>query len=713
MFLSDKSRLSICDQLRLALLAGFVVLAAPLADFHASPLATSAAQASDFSGASLRAADLAMRGNFSDATSAAMQSQDAATIKYVEFLYLKEQWNEAGYSRVMRFLEASPRWPLSETFQKNAERLLFVNRISPATVKAHFADRTPLTAEGQLALARAELALGNRGAAKSALMKAWVGGVLDAQIERQVIGEFGSVFSREDHSQRVWGLVLLQESNAAIRNAKRIGDQTLRAAQAAQLLLRFNGGGEKAYEALPDRMRDVAAMKYALARYYRKLEKFGKARAVLATISGDASTVINPEAIWIERRIVARRSLGPEMGGNWSTAYKIASSHGLLSGDAAIEAQFLAGWIAMQYLRDTPTALRHFEKLNSIATTRTDKARGTYWIGRAYAAQGDKKRADAAYREAAAFGTIYYGQLAREKIGLGEAPEKIMSGTASEDAIARVSRDEVVRAFQLADRSGNSSVLNLFLWSLASRFTSVEDMNAVAGIVQKAGGTPVALRFAKAAGQRGVDIDAWAYPTKAIPNWRQVGAPVEKSLVYALSRQESEFDTNAGSKVGAQGLMQLMPGTARLVARQYGLPFTPGKLKSDPVYNVRLGAAHLSDLVQSYDGSYILTLVAYNAGPRRVTEWIEQFGDPRSGKIDPIDWVESIPFQETRQYVQKVMQNVHVYRSRLAPETVRPMSADLGRGSRKIKFADNMPVGSVGPISCDGQSISALIKSCD
>jgi soluble lytic murein transglycosylase len=221
----------------------------------------------------------------------------------------------------------------------------------------------------------------------------------------------------------------------------------------------------------------------------------------------------------------------------------------------------------------------------------------------------------------------------------------------------------------------------------------------------------MALRLAKAAGQRNIDIDDWAYPTKALPNWKQMGKSVEASLVYGLSRQESEFDPQAGSKVGAQGLMQIMPGTAKLISRQYRLPYAPAKLIGDPAYNVKLGAAHLGDLIDEYNGSYVLTLVAYNAGPRRVREWVAEYGDPRGGKVDPIDWVESIPFQETRQYVQKVLQNTQVYRARLAPETVRPMTADLRRGGpAPIAVAANE---NKGPDTCFGGSIGALIASCD
>jgi soluble lytic murein transglycosylase len=241
-------------------------------------------------------------------------------------------------------------------------------------------------------------------------------------------------------------------------------------------------------------------------------------------------------------------------------------------------------------------------------------------------------------------------------------------------------------------------------------------MNAAAAVVHGMGGTFMALKLAKAAGQFKVDIDSWSYPVRGLPDWKQIGKPIEKAMVFGLSRQESEFNPQAGSKAGAQGLMQLMPGTAKIIARQYRLPYAQAKLKGDPAYNVKLGAAHLADLVDDFGGSYVLTLVGYNAGPRRAREWVAEFGDPRGGQVDPVDWVESIPFLETRQYVQKVLQNLHIYRSRLAPDTVRPMTADLKRGTPgEITVASTSApdAGTPEPAGCSGKSIAALISGCD
>ena len=691
---------------RRSFLSGFVCGAALLALPMASPVVAMP------SGLAVQAVQRALAGDFTNAGSLAAQSGDSAAVKLVELIFLRDHGAQAGYQRIHDFLNAAPKWPLTETLLKRAEQALYENSQSPDTVLQYFQTREPATAYGMLALARANYSAGNAVKGKVWLRKAWANADVDATLEQKIMGEFGSQLNSADHRLRFSMLVFAQQSNAAIRNSKRLGGDFVDAGKVAQGLIGFQNGADKRYEALSTLAKNDMGMKYALTRFYRKAEKYAKARAILASVPTDAAAMGDPEAWWMERKIVSLHSVGPNHSDSWTAAYQIASRHGMTSGDGALEAEFISGWVALRSLKKPDTAMKHFVKLQGLADSRTDKARAAYWIGRSYLAMGDKAMAQIAFKDAAQFSTVYYGQLAREQIGLGNRPETINGGAASADAQRRVDSDEVVRAFRIMAQAGTKNQLNIFLWSLASRFKNADEMNAVAAVVQNTAGTSWALRLAKAAGQRGIDIDAWSYPLRGLPNWSQIGKPIEKSLVFALSRQESEFDPNAGSSVGAQGLMQLMPGTARLVARQYGVSFRVGSLKSDPAYNVKLGAAHLADLVSDFNGSYILTLVAYNAGPRRAREWVDEYGDPRGGQVDPIDWVESIPFNETRQYVQKVMQNVHVYRSRLSPESVRPMTADLKRGTpADLAVASTSPADS-GP-SCTGGSIGKFISNCN
>lgn len=689
-------------------LAASTAMVAPLVLQLSSP----AMAAPKVSSLAVQAAKLALAGQFVEAGDAAQRSGDAAAVKLVELLYLRDHPNDAGYSRIMDFLNAAPQWPLSDALIKRAERSLYVNNEPADLIMAHFAKRQPATAQGALAYARALLAGGDKEMARKYVQKAWYDPEVDAALEKSIAEEFGSLLSLDDHKQRMWRLVYAQESNAAVRAAKRLSGDYQKAAAVAQQLLRGAAGADKKYAALPAAMRGQLGLKYALVRYYRKNESWSKARGILTGVPGNAAAMGDAEAWWTERRIVARRSIGISHRDSAKAAYQIASAHGFSKGEGAVEGEFLAGWIALRYLKDPGGALPHFRKLADIAESRTEKARAAYWIGRALEAQGSKDDAKSSYREAAKFSTVYYGQLAREKIGRGSVPEEIDSGEPSAEAQAKIDKDEVVRAFKMVADAGGKAELYMFLWSFANRFTTVDEMNAAADVAWSEGGATLAVRLAKAAAQKNIDIDSWSYPVRALPDWKQIGKPVEKSLVFALSRQESEFNPTAGSKVGAQGLMQIMPGTAKLIAKRYGLSYRNGALTGDPAYNVKLGAAHLGDLIDDFAGSYVLTLVAYNAGPRRSREWVAEYGDLRSGDVDPIDWVESIPFQETRQYVQKVLQNLHVYRSRLAPGTVRPMSEDLARGAGDPMTVASTDAPAKTRKTC-GSSIASLLTTCD
>lgn len=677
-------------------------------------LQSTAAEAA--AGPAVQAVKAALANDFVSAGQLAAQSGDPAAIKLVELIYLRDHGKDVGFQRIRDFQAAAPKWPLAETLAKRAEQALLQNAEDPTIVLSYFNDRTPKTAEGYAALARALSAAGRGDDARVALRRAWSNPDMSADVEQRIASEFGSMLTAADHKLRLNRLIYAQQSAAAVRHAKRLGGDATRMAQVAQALLKGGSGAEKSYASAPASIRNEPAIRYALARLYRKQQKFAKARAVLLAAPTTGSAMVDAGAWWDERRIIARRSVGPYQKANWSAAYKLAANHGLSDPSDVNDAEFLAGWIALRYLRDTGTANTHFTRTLETASNRTERARAGYWLGRTAAAAGNDGAARKYYKLAAAHSTIYYGQLAREQIGLGNVPEEITSGDSSAAARAAVDRDEVMRAMRFMNAAIGKKGVYMFLPAIAARFNSVDLMNAAAAAVHTVGGTTMALRLAKVAGQNKIDIDAWAYPLRGLPDWKQVGKPVEKALVFGLSRQESEFDPQAGSHVGAQGLMQLMPGTAKIVARQYGLPYAPGKLTADPAYNVKLGAAHLADLVSDFGGSYVLTLVAYNAGPRRAREWTADFGDLRGGKVDPVDWVECIPFNETRQYVQKVLQNVHVYRSRLAPKTVRPMTADLMRGTPTAvnvvtSDADPVTTASPEPASCTG--ISSLLRGCD
>jgi len=661
----------------------------------------------------VRAVDAALEAKYDDAAQMAQKSGDPVAVKLVEWINLRDNWAKLGYDRIMRFVVDEPDWPFVTTLRRRAEYLLFTQKADPAVIEKHFARFKPLSPEGHIALARAALARGDKKAARRETLDAWLDTDLSQAGRDAVISDLKGLLTRSDNELRLWRLIHAQQTNAAVATAGLIGREYVAAAKCARDLIRVHSRGLHLYRRLPASLRRAQAIQYALARYYRKTDKYDKALHILLRAPVSHAKLIDPKAWWVERRLIARLLMGPAERKYWHDAYKLAAANGYSSGPEFEEGEFLAGWIALRKLGNAKLALKHFSRIAPVATSRTQESRGSYWEGRAWLALGNKAKADAALKRAASTPTVYYGLLARELLGLGDKPIKLNVGNPSDAVRRKVERDELMHAFKLLADGGGDNEMRAFVWALAARFRTPDAAAAVAAVITREADPHIALRFAKAESHYGVDIDDWSYPIHALPDWKTVGKPVERALIYGLSRQESEFNATAGSHAGAKGLMQLMPGTARLVARQFRLRYSKHKLTSDPAYNVTLGVAHLGDLIDRFDGSYILTFVAYNAGPGRAKDWIQMYGDPRSPKVDPVDWVEEIPITETRNYVMKVLQNIHVYRSRFDPGSMISMRDDLRRGSTisgKIGDKNGDKDNTCGASGAD--TIAALIHNC-
>jgi soluble lytic murein transglycosylase len=384
---------------------------------------------------------------------------------------------------------------------------------------------------------------------------------------------------------------------------------------------------------------------------------------------------------WTERRINCRGALND---GNPRVAYEIAAKHGLVSGDGYIEAEFLAGWIALRFLDDPHGALRHFLSLRRVATSSKSIALGEYWLGRTALALGDRGSALIHFHGAAKYPQYFYGQLGRQTLDARPARLEVTSTPLPTEADIQsfLSRD-AVRAIGVARAMGYDGVISQFYLALSRKLTSPAEVVLLVELAKSTGDRQIALRLAKIAFNRDLPLGDYALPVGVMPEFKSLLSDrVDPALVHALSRQESEFNAAAKSPVGAAGLMQLMPATAKAVARAYKVKFDSAQL-TNAAYNTQLGEAHLRDLIDSYNGSYFLSLAAYNAGGGRVAEWIKQFGDPRNPEVDPIDWIERIPFTETRHYVVKIMETLQLYRSRLAgSKQALQLVQDLNRGRR-------------------------------
>ena len=658
-----------------------------------------------------RAVNSALLGKFDTAFTLARQARDPLTNKLVEWIYLRKEPKKAGYARLNAFVRNNPTWPRLGNLRSFAERRLLWGGASMQTLAKHFKVNRPYSSAGWAALAKLELSRGNRKAARKAVLRAWMNPKLGEKTQATIQSDLRSLLTKADNERRLWILIHAQKSNAAIRTARLISRHHVKAAKAAQALIRRKRNALTLYKKLPSSLRGKLAIQYALARYYRKKGKLVSALRILNSVPSRTSGIYDQAAWWVERRLVIRGMLGKEYSRYWNTLYSNARRSGFTRGKHFEEGMFLSGWIALRKLGKAKASIRYFTTLATKARSRTQKARGNYWAARAYLALGDRAQADQYFKRAARTPTLYYALLAREALGKGRSVIPIKAIRFDNATKNKVARMELVRAVSLLKASGGDRELGSFIWPVARKMKTRAQASAAADIFYSLAGPHLALRLAKAVGSFGIDIDNWAYPVRAMPPIKIIRGPVERAIVYALSRQESEFNTIAKSYVGARGLMQIMPATGHWLGKKYKLRHSTGRLTQDPKYNVMMGTAYLSDIINNFNGSYIMTFAGYNAGPGNAIKWVKKYGDPRHNPNLAIDWVESIPLTETRKYVQKVMQNVHIYRSRLNPRAMIGMSVDLARGTPPSVSAS----GNKKAIAKCGKarSLTALIQGCN
>jgi soluble lytic murein transglycosylase len=579
---------------------------------------------------------------------ASMSFSDQAARTLAEMLYLKG--NEPEPTRAMSFLSSHPNYPGSNAIKRKLEPRLSAS--SP-----YFKQFSPVTAKG-----KALKAIATNDAVKA--KEVFTSLDLTADTENDLTRAFASLNSRENRRARMDKLLELGDYASALRSANRLGE-----GEASLVKLRAAFDDNKApprsyFNAVPTSHQQDPHYLLAKAQLSRRAdEPEAAAPSLLSSRGKDADH-------WIERRMIARKLLDED---NAKLAYKVAASHHGTGSDQ-LDADFYAGFIALRYLNDAQTALRHFDRAARAANTPASQSRGAYWLARAYDQAGNKAYAKQSYAYAARFSTFYYGQLSAAKLGqplsLKQAP---VSGL-SRDAFMRLAGVRAIATLYDMDETEQARSLVV---EMAYSLQTGEQLTLLGEIARKAEDAKGELLIGKLAAQRGFAADITSYPLTGIPPYKAVTGSAEKALVYSIARQESTFDPRAVSGAGAMGLMQMLPATASKTASRFGLAFEKSRLTSDAAFNAQLGAAHLGELMGDY-GSYILTAVAYNAGPKRVGEWIEKYGDPRKSGVDAVDFVERIPFSETRHYVQKVLENLQVYKMRFGGQS--SIEADLKRG---------------------------------
>ena len=562
-------------------------------------------------------------------------------------------------------------WPGLKSLRAHSERALYWENPTPKQVLAAFGKTKPETVEGAIILSRALVATGSTAEAAATLRSIWSSKTLDTPTEDNILEEFSSLLTPADHKTRM--AYLLYRSRAA--QAKRFAD--LSKAQSFHKAWSAMIGNAKNAEALvkaadPSWANDPAYL-FVRIELLRRQDKYREAAALLDQAPREASRLINTTEWWNERRIIAR-GLADE--GDFKEAYQIVSNHAATLPADIADAEFHAGWYALRALDDPATAEKHFRRILDASKRPLSASRALYWLGRAAEAGGPGKAAEF-YEQAARYPGTFYGQLAAARLDIRTLNVAYPSPTAEDQK--RLEGREAVKAIDLLESAGQDRRAEALYKALAEEIDSPGELAILTSRAERDGKHNLSLEMGKAAFARGIDAAALAFPIGVIPAGADI-AGSGKALAYAIARQESAFNSGAVSVANARGLLQLLPGTAQGVAKRHGLSYAPAKLTSDAGYNATLGAHYLGEQIDTFGGSYILTFIAYNAGPRRVREWVARYGDPRGKPLDEvIDWIERIPFPETRNYVQRVMENYEVYKTRLGQQAEIESDLRFGR----------------------------------
>jgi soluble lytic murein transglycosylase len=610
--------------------------------------------------AALKAAfDLTRKGKISEATATANTIDDPVGRKLVEWFSLRHSESEAGFGRYASFVADNPGWPSAKQMRRRAEARLWQDRSDAATVRRFIGNR-PTSAKGRLALARALLAEGDRDGATNLVRGVWRSEDLSERTESDVYDAFRDLLAREDHRARMDRLIGAKDFSGAMRAAHHLDSDDVAIVKAC---IAAKGDEKKA----PDLLDGVGGearqdLGFALCRiqWLMRHDRIADATRVMLAARPETMAFQDTDEWWRTRRLLARKLLDLN---DFQAAYQVARDAAPPQSETyRADFHFMAGWIALRYLNDPATARAHFAHIDEGSANPIVLARANYWRGRVAEVVGDREAMHAAYEAAASHTTAYYGQLARAKLGFERI--ELRTPPQPDPASAAAFADERVRAADMLYAIGEQNIVLTFVADLAEQCADVPALAALGDLTGRRNDARAMLQIGKIALARGLAMDTYAFPTIGIPQHSPVGPAIERSIIYSVARTESAFDQGDKSSANAVGLMQVTPEAGRDTAKRFGVGYDWDRMVSDPVYNTQMGAAELSALLQEYKGSLIMTFAGYNAGRGRVRDWVKQYGDPRDPNVDAVDWVERIPFSETRNYVQRVMENLQVYRVR-------------------------------------------------
>ena len=603
-----------------------------------------------------------------DALKEAWKAKDKSIYNFIQWNHLLTSGNKATFSEYDNFIKKNSNYPRISRIQYLAEHKLASDKISPNQIINLFNEQEPLSGFGQMMLGQSLINKGQTDKGISLIKQGWITADLTKQDLAYFRKKFKKYLNAEDYVKRADHLAW-EEKNWDLQRMLRYlpkDEQLLYTAR--QLLMSKSYGVDTAISKVPDKYKNDAGLNYDRLKWRRKRGRVDGSVEILTKIKNTKDYLVRPDKWWKEREIISRSLIYEK---KYELAYKISSRHALTEGPEFAEAEWMSGWIALSFLDDAILAEEHFKNFYKNVSYPISLSRGAYWLGRTYEKLGNKEKSEQFFMEGAKYLTTYYGQLSYMKIYPNKLFELENLMEVDKNTIEKFNTSELAKIVYLLDEIDKDKHTKHILRHMALENIQSGSEILAAQLATEIGRYDFAIQISKIASYEKRFHNKFNYPIISTPKYINGRKIPESAFILSIIRQESEFDLSANSWAGAKGLMQLMPYTAKVVAKQAKLPYSKSRLTTDPEYNINLGSHYIAGLILEYDGSYPFAIAAYNAGPKRVRYWKKINKDPQKNQIDYIDWIELIRFEETRNYVQRVLENYNVYRYILEQKPIK------------------------------------------
>jgi soluble lytic murein transglycosylase len=599
------------------------------------------------------------KSDWTNALKTAKKAKDKSIYNFIEWRHLLTEGNKASFYDYLNFINANKDWPRLGRIKYLAEHKLSNEKITPGKIIDWFGDEEPLSGYGKMILGESYILTGQIEQGKKLIKEGWITADLSKTELSLFRKKFKNYLNAEDYIQRADYLAWENKYWDLKRMLRYLPKDYELLYNARQLLMSKSYGVDQAIKNVPDRFKNDAGLNFDRLKWRRKRGRIDSSAEILLNVKNTKDYLVRPDKWWDEREIISRSLIYEK---KYELAYKIASNHALIEGSDYAVAEWMSGWIALSFLDDPLLSKDHFQNFYNNVSYPISTSRGAYWLARSYKALGDKENSKKWFEEAAKYLTTYYGQLAFLELNPNENFELSKDMEVDKKYREKFYSKELVKVVYLLDELNEDRYTKFILRHLANENIESGSEILASELSTNIGRFDFAIQIAKIASYEKRFHNKFNYPIISTPkniNGRKIP---ESAFILSIIRQESEFDLSANSHAGAKGLMQLMPYTAKLVAKQAKLPYVKSRLTTDPEYNINLGSHYVAGLILDYDGAYPFAIAAYNAGPNRVKYWKKINKDPQKKQIDYVDWIELIKFRETRNYVQRVLENYNVYR---------------------------------------------------